>query len=148
MLQVIIRTRSQNLKILVEQWSLFIQVDYRDHQHPLWQQNQSARSGRNVGPPQFYGERRYVDNIEETETLPIVETKCVTPPAFPCCSPSDFITPITISPQKQTMVAETTLTWSSNNSTPTGAVHSVSMTSTLWKSPNGKCTTRSRNDED
>ena len=105
----------------------------------------SARPRGNVGPPQFYGERRYV---EENETLPRLETDLVTPPAFSCWSTSDLLTPLIKSPQIQTRVAETTVSWSSNNSNPAVAAHSVSMMSTSWKSPNRKSTTQFINEKD
>ena len=106
----------------------------------------SASPRRTVGLPKSYGERRLVDKVEAT--LPRLDSDLVTPPAFSCCSPSDFLTPFTNSPQRQTMVAETTLTWSSNSSTPTGAAQSVSMTSTSWKTPFGNSTTQSINNKD
>ena len=85
----------------------------------------SDRPRQIVGPPQLYGERRYVDKAEETETLPRPEIDSETPTAFSCWSHSDFLNPLTNSSQRQKLVAETTLTWSTN-STPTGTAHSIS----------------------
>ena len=53
----------------------------------------SDRPRQNVGHPQFYRERRYVDNREETETLPRPEIDSETPPAFSFWSHSDFLNP-------------------------------------------------------
>ena len=82
-----------------------------------------SRSRRNVSPPQFYGNRRFIDVVlkkDDTGASPSVFTS---PPGIPratftVSSPSDFLTPLSEAPPRQTLVAETTLTWSSKNSLP------------------------------
>ena len=89
-----------------------------------------------MGPPQFYDERRYVDIVEGAETHGH-EPSPVSSPAFLRLSLSDFLTPLAKAPHRQLLVAEITLTWSSN-STPTGYVQKSNLTPSSWKSLTGK----------
>ena len=76
-----------------------------------------------MGPPQFYGNRRFIDVVlekDDTEASPSVFTSPpgITRATFTVSSPSDLLTPLAEAPPRQTLVAETTLTWSSKNSLP------------------------------
>ena len=95
---------------------------------PIATQTSSAtRPRRNVGPIQFYGESRYVDIVDVSETEHGPEKSPVTTPTFVCLSPSDFLTPLTNPPHRQMLVAETTLTGSSNSAS-TGNAQTAPLT--------------------
>ena len=101
------------------------------------QTRSAIRPRRNVGPPQFYGELRYVDIVESSETQHGNEISSLTTLTFLCGSSFDFFTPLTKPPNRQMLVADTTLTWSSK-STPTVNAQTTYLTPTSWKSPSGK----------
>ena len=83
-----------------------------------------SRPRRNVGPPQFYGNRRFLDVVLENDDTgaspPIFSSPTDIPRAtLTVSSPSDLLTPLAEAPPRQNIVAETTLSWSSKNSPPT-----------------------------
>ena len=84
----------------------------------------NSRPRRNVGPPQFYGNRRFIDVVQEKDDLG-TSTSLFSPApdshrsTFSVNSPSDLLTPLAEAPSRQILVAETTLSWSSRNSLPT-----------------------------
>ena len=82
---------------------------------------QNSRPRRNVGPPQFYGNRRFIDVVQEKDDLgaPTTVFSQATEfhsSTFAVNSPSDLLTPLAEAPPRQILVAETTLSWSSRNS--------------------------------
>ena len=84
----------------------------------------NSRPRRNVGPPQFYGNRRFIDVVQEKDDLGAPTTVFSQAPEFHSStfavnSPSDLLTPLAEAPPRQILVAETTLSWSSRNSLPT-----------------------------
>ena len=95
---------------------------------PVRQQPRPSRPRRNVGPPKFFGERRYIDIVLEkedttTEVITLQDDKPNSPRAtFTVTSTSDFLTQLAEVPSKTTHVAETTLSWSSQKSIPSGRV--------------------------
>ena len=98
------------------------------------------RARRNPGPPKFYGDRRFIDQVTlGTETMSAVDSddeplitfsgaKSPRPNVTYCTtSPSDYLTPIDEIPRHTTLVAETT---QGQFSTP-----SSQATKTAWVSP-------------
>ena len=98
------------------------------------------RARRNPGPPKFYGDRRFIDQVTlGTETISAVDSddeplitfsgaKSPRPNLTYCTtSPSDYLTPIDEIPRHTTLVAETT---QDQFSTP-----SSQATRTAWVSP-------------
>ena len=86
-------------------------------------QLQQSRPSRNVGPPQFYRKRRFIDVVLENDDTGTAPSSYVTSPGnsrptFTVSSPSDFLTPLAEAPPRQTLIAETTLTWPTKNSCP------------------------------
>ena len=84
-------------------------------------QLRQPRPRRNVGPPQFYGNRRSIDVVlakDDTRTPPLSYTTSpgISRATFTVSSRSDFLTPLAEAPPRQTLIAKTTLTWSSKNS--------------------------------
>ena len=89
---------------------------------PSNSQSRHARPHRNVGPPKFFGDCRFIDVVLEKDFQPTF------PPQMDCTnqlratfvitSPSDLLTPLAEAPPLRTLVAETTLTWSSKKSCP------------------------------
>ena len=85
----------------------------------------NSKPRRNVGTPQFYGNRRFIDVVLEKDDTgvspsafsPLPDTHRAT---FTVTSPSDLLTPLAEAPPRQILVAEKTLSWSSKNSLPTG----------------------------
>ena len=78
---------------------------------------------RNVGSPQFYGNRRFTDVVLEKDDTGTSLSSYTTSPGksratFTISSPSDFLTPLAEAPPRQTLIAETILTWSTKNSYP------------------------------
>ena len=87
----------------------------------------NPRPRRNVGPPQFYGSRRFIDVVQEKYDLWMPTTVFSQAQEFPTFwvnSHSDLLTPLAEAPPRQILVAETTLSWSSRNSLPTGRLAS------------------------
>ena len=87
----------------------------------------NPRPRKNVGPPQFYGSRRFIDVVQEKDDLGMPTTvlsQVQEFPTFSVNSPSDLLTPLAEAPPSQILVAETTLSWSSRNSLPTGRLAS------------------------
>ena len=81
----------------------------------------NSRPRRNVGPPQFYGNRRFIDVVQEKDDLGAINSVFSQAPelsTFSVNSPSDLLTPLAEAPPRQISVAETTLSWSSRNSLP------------------------------
>ena len=81
----------------------------------------NSRPRRNVGPPQSYGNRRFIDMVLEKDDLGVSPSVFSPAPdshrtTFTVTSPSDFFTPLAEAPPRQILVAETTLSWSSRNS--------------------------------
>ena len=90
--------------------------------NPIIQLRQS-RPRRNVGLPQFFGNRRFIDVVLEKDDTGTSPSSYITSPSnsratFLISSPSDFLTPLAEAPPRQTLIAETTLTWSTKNSCP------------------------------
>ena len=90
--------------------------------NPTTQQRQS-RPRRNVGPPQFYGNRQFIDVVLEKDDMVTSHSSFIASPeksraTLTIYSPSDFLTPLAEAPPRQTLIAETTLTWSTKNSPP------------------------------
>ena len=90
--------------------------------NPTTQQRQS-RPRRNVGPPQFYGNRRFIEVILEKDDMGTSHSSFIASPEksraiFTISFPSDFLTPLAEAPPRQTLIAETTLIWSTKNSCP------------------------------
>ena len=98
------------------------------------------RVRRNPGPPKFYGDRRFIDQVTlGTETISAVDSDdepLITfsggkspkqNPSFCTTSPSDYLTPIDEIPRHTILVAETT---QDDLSTP-----SSQATRTAWVSP-------------
>ena len=85
---------------------------------------QNSRPRRNVGPPQFYGNHRFIDVVLETDDTGVSPSVFSSSPdthraTFTVTSPSGLLTPLAEAPLRQILVAETTLSWSSKNSLPT-----------------------------
>ena len=83
----------------------------------------NSRPRRNVGPPQFYGNRRFIDVVLEKDDLGASPSVFSPAPdshrtTFTVTSPSGVLTPLAEAPPRQILVAETTLSWSSRNSLP------------------------------
>ena len=78
---------------------------------PITHQRQSGPR-RNVGPPKFFGDRRFIDVVRLTVSP---ERPRAT---FMISSPSDFVTPLAEVPPLRTLATETTLTWLSKSSCP------------------------------
>ena len=83
-----------------------------------------SRPRRNVGPPQFYGNRRFKDVVLEKDDTGASPSVFSSPTDIPrvtltVSSLSGFLTPLAEAPPRQFLVAETTLSWSSKNSLPT-----------------------------
>ena len=90
--------------------------------NPTTQQRHS-RPRRNVGPPQFYENRRFIDVVLEKDDTGTSLSSFTTSPGksratLTIFSPSDFLTPLAEAPPRQTLIVETTLTWSTKNSCP------------------------------
>ena len=102
----------------------------------------NSRPRRNVGPPQFYGNRRFIDVVQEKDDLGAITSVFSQAPElsnFSVNSPSDLLTPLAEAPPRQILVAETTLSWSSRNSLPTGRLAaSTTKTQLLENSLNSK----------
>ena len=84
----------------------------------------NSRPRRNVGPPHFYGNRRFIDVVLEKDDPGVSPSVFSLSPdthrtTFTVTSPSDFLTPLAEAHPRQILVAETTLSWSSKNSLPT-----------------------------
>ena len=84
----------------------------------------NSRPRRNVGPPHFYGNRRFIDVVQEKDDLGASTSIFFPAPdshrtTFSVNSPSDLLTPLAEAPPRQILFAETTLSWSSRNSLPT-----------------------------
>ena len=97
------------------------------------QTRSAIRPKKNVGPPQFYGELRYVDIVEGSETQHGPEISSLTTLTFVCGSPSDFLTPLTKPPKKNAGRRN-----NASKSTPTVNAQTTYLTPTSWKSPTGK----------
>ena len=83
-----------------------------------------SRPRRNMGPPQFYGNRRFIDVVLEKDDTGVSPSIFSSPPdifraTFTITSPSDLLTPLAEASPRRILVAETTLSWSSKNSLPT-----------------------------
>ena len=90
-----------------------------------WNTNQER-----LDPPKLLGERRFIDNVLEkedrvTEVIPLDEPHASSMVSFIYNSPSDFLTPLVEVPTRINLVAETTLSWSSQKSTPSGRASQV-----------------------
>ena len=91
---------------------------------PLVPQPRQSRPRRNVGPPKFFGDRRFIDLVLEKDdrTSRSVtvhdDTLNHTRATITITSPSDLITPLAEAPPISTLVAETTLPWSSQKTCP------------------------------
>ena len=77
-----------------------------------------------MGPPQFYGNRRFIDVVLEKDDTGVSPSVFSSPPdisraTFTVTSLSDLLTPLAEAPPRQILVAEATLSWSSKNSLPT-----------------------------
>ena len=91
---------------------------------PLISQPIHSKLRRNVGSPQFFGDRRFIDVVLEkdyrtTESVTVQDynfNQNRTNISIP--SPSDLLTPLAEAPRIPTLVAETALTWSSKKSCP------------------------------
>ena len=85
-------------------------------------QPRHAGPHRNVGPPKFFGDRRFIDVVLEKDDQPTFPSQmdiANQPRAtFVITSPSNMLTPLAKAPPVRTLVAETTLTWSSKKSCP------------------------------
>ena len=82
-----------------------------------------SRPRRNVGPPQFYGNRRFIYVVLEKDDTGASPSLFTTSPSIPRAtfsvpSLSDLLKPLAETHSRQTLIAETTLTWSSKNSLP------------------------------
>ena len=102
----------------------------------------NSRPRRNVGLPQFYGNRRFIDVVQEKGDLGAITSVFSQAPElsnFSVNSPSDLLSPLAEAPPRQILVAETTLSWSSRNSLPTGRLAaSTTKTQLLENSSNSK----------
>ena len=83
-----------------------------------------SRPRRNVGPPQFLRNSRFIDLVLEKDDTGASASVFSSSPDIPratftVSSPSDLLTPLAEAPPRQILVAETTLSWSSKNSLPT-----------------------------
>ena len=106
--------------------------------NPTTQQRQSGPR-RNLGPPQFYGNRQFIDVVVEKDNIGTSHSSFIASPeksraTFTISSQSDFLTPLAEAPPRQTLIAETTLTWSTKNSCP--LVRSVHFTITTLLNDN------------
>ena len=87
-------------------------------------QPRQSRPRRNVGPPKFFGDLRYIDVVLEgddqtSHSLTVKGNTFNYPRAtFTITSPSDLLTPLAEAPQITTLVAKPTLSWSSQKSCP------------------------------
>ena len=84
----------------------------------------NSRPRKNVGSPQFYGNRRFLDVVQEKDDLGAPTTvfsqaSDFHSSTFAVNSPSVLLTPLAESHPRQILVAETTLSWSPKNSLPT-----------------------------
>ena len=76
----------------------------------------NSRPRRNLGPPQFYRNSRFIDvgkddlGASPSVFFPAPDSHRTN---FTVTSPSDFLTPLAEAPPRQVFVAETTLSWSS-----------------------------------
>ena len=75
-----------------------------------------SRPRRNVGPTKFFEDRRFVDVVLEKDDQPIfplqLDNANQSRANFVITTPSDLLTPLAQAPPLQSLVAETTLTWS------------------------------------
>ena len=74
----------------------------------------NSRPRRNMGPPQFYGNRRFIDVVLEKDDTGVSPSVFSSSPDthradFTVTSPSDLLTPLAETPPRQILVAETTL---------------------------------------
>ena len=94
---------------------------------PKTTKSNKPRPRRNPGPPKFYGDRRFIDQVtlgaETIETADSDDEPLITfsgsknlQTTFPSDSPSDYLTPLEDIPFHPTLVAETT---QGSSSTPT-----------------------------
>ena len=84
----------------------------------------NSRPRRNVGPPLFYGNRRFIDVVLEKDDTGVSPSAFSSSSdthraIFTVTSPSNFLTPLAEASPRQILVAETTISWSSKNSLPT-----------------------------
>ena len=82
-----------------------------------------TRPRRNVGPPKFFGDRCFFDVVleltDDQPTFPLqMDSTNQSRATFVITSPSDLLTPLAEAPPLRTLVAETTLSWSSKKSYP------------------------------
>ena len=89
---------------------------------PSTSQPRHSRPRRYVGPPKCFGDRRLNDVVfeKDDQTTSTVQDVTTNQPMtlFAIFSPSELLTPLAEAPQVPTLVAETTLTWSSKKSCP------------------------------
>ena len=89
---------------------------------PTISQRRHSRPHRNVGPPKLFGYRRFIDVVFEQDDLTTFTVQDGilnhSRAAFFSSSPSVLLTPLAEAPPITTLVAETTLTWSSKKSCP------------------------------
>ena len=93
------------------------------------------RSRRNPGPPKFYGDRRFIDqvtletengSVAESDDEPLITFSSLKSPRtqtnYSTASPSDYLTPVEDIPRHPTLVAETS---HGPSSTPTSGTTNV-----------------------
>ena len=84
----------------------------------------NSRPRRNVGPPQFFGNRRFIEVVLEKDNPGVSTSVFSSSPdshraTFTVTSPSDLLTPLAEAPHRQILGTETTLSCSSKKSLPT-----------------------------
>ena len=82
-----------------------------------------SRPRRNVGSPQFYRNRCFIDVVLEKDDTGASPSFFTTSPGIPratftVSSMSDLLTPLAEAPPRRTLIAKTILAWSSKNSLP------------------------------
>ena len=104
---------------------------------PKAPKSNKPRPSRNPGPPKFYGDRRFIDQVTlEAETIEVADSDdepLITfsgskslQTNFPSDSTSDYLTPLEDIPFHPTLVAETT---QGSSSTPTSLTPKVAVLS-------------------
>ena len=100
-----------------------------------------SRPRRNVGTPKFFGYRQFIDEVFEKDyqTTSTVQDVTSNQPTitFAIFSPSDLLTLLAEAPQIPTLVAETTLTWSSKKSCRSERTNYMPIMSILKNTPSG-----------
>ena len=94
---------------------------------------------RNVGPPNFFGDRRFIDVVlkKDDRTTESVAVLNQTRATLFISSHSDLLTPLAEAPPIPTLVAETTLTWTSKKSCPLKRANFTPIMSILKNTPSG-----------